>query len=786
MNFFRVTFIVIIFISIISLECDIIFSKNGFATSLSTQNLKQNHEIDNQKKLNTKLMVMEADEAFFDTERMETIAEGGVSVKFDRFSILSNKVLYNKKSDLLIAKGNVSVYDKEYNNFYYVDYVRIYKSNNRIELFSFKSSLINHKILATASKIDGTVGKKYKIKNLTFTTCKLCETNFIPNVPIWQIRACDVNINVSKDSIYYNDLFVDFWGKTILYLPYFSTPSFNSKFRTGFLFPGIYMGHQNYGFTLTTPYYINFSPSADLTMIPYFSTTKPIVLSVENRQVFKNGGYVIGGNITSMHNKDENGNKIYRGYITGRGNWTLSKQDLGKNDAYNKDKNVSDSNGVEFGFDGLLLFDKYKTYLKRYDYNNDYDILLSKFYFNTVDKNSFISLSTNVIQDLRDNAEHQNIVSLPRLRFIHRIPLYKLNNINDLGFVKFGGELYKLQSDKNADYIKAAFSSGSYIPFILDHGSIFEFRPSINLYGYDQNITHNLYKTEKDNSFYIIPELISTWRIPQIFFSDIDYNYNRKNNSKGNDSLKSFFIEPIVNMRISKNSSIYNSEVEQRFLLPNAKDIINPELNALLLDQSHSGNSLQYGLNGSIFFSSYNQIDFALGKSTKFYPSIQNKRYNGISIYHNGNNSNLMFFGALRSHNWSIENSIWYDEVSQQITRNTINLDYSSKVLQSNVGYTFTDYEYYDFDDLKYKQEVFLSSWYNFYENWWINFDIRRKLGNIKDNNTNNIQSKIRESIGIRYKNECLQVDFAIHKNYLKIFDINPSTSYSIRLGIPF
>lgn len=770
-------------------------------------------------------IIIDADEAFLERAVGDTIADGHVTVKFGEYFVSANKVLYNRKEDILIAKDKVLVHDKKYGNFYYVDYVKIHPKTRGIELHVFKSSLADGKILATASNVVGKRRGGYSADCITFSACKVCADNFEPNKPLWQMRAAHVDVDLDKGAVHYHDVYLDIWGRPVLYLPYFVTPSFNTKFRSGFLFPSMYMGSQSYGFAVATPYYINFSPVSDLTITPYFSTARPLIISLEHRRVFKNGGYVLSGSVTKAHLQNDieygrrvgsaeksntkTGDEVYRGYVAGNGNWNLLKDSVQNKYAYQSRMSAGtyDTIGMsgkrdvfETGFDTLILVDKDKTYLKRYNYNND-DILLSKFYLNSASNRYSSSASIDVIQDLRDNAYRAKIISLPRLQFMYLVP-QRVFGADDALF-KVYGNAYELFDDQGGEYKSADLWVGGYFPMVFTSGHVIELRPHMRMLGFTQS-KNMVTRQQKEKSFAgVVPEAVITWRFPFTALShgglkrimtnderdDVTYGHHDSDIRASHNILHKtwlVFVEPIINLRLAPYQYLNQSRFSQEFLLPSAYDILQSDRMSQLFDQGHSGSSLQYGVKASVFVSGKNQLDFAIANSQRFYsPHVLNKEP-GMSIYQDSRTSGLMLFNALRSSNLSIENNMWFSNKRNNIVRDVFSVNWKEKKLQAAVGYMFMDYKYYSVHTLDYKNEIFMNVWYNIYQKWWLNADIRRKIGKNAVGKKNNMSAKIWQGAGIRYKNECLQVDLLVYKNYLKLRDLRPSTNYLLRFGLPF
>ena len=92
--------------------------------------------------------------------------------------------------------------------------------------------------------------------------------------------------------IYFEDARLEFFGKPVVYMPYFSAPDPTVKRKSGFLFPVI-SSSSIYGFGVDIPYYWALAPDYDLTFTPRLMTKQGVLLRGEWRQRLIDGAYSI-------------------------------------------------------------------------------------------------------------------------------------------------------------------------------------------------------------------------------------------------------------------------------------------------------------------------------------------------------------------------------------------------------------------------------------------------------------------------------------------------------------
>lgn len=752
------------------------------------------------------LIAIEADDVTFDNAHNQVLASGNVVIEYQDYTVTASLAKYDKQNDVLFLKNNVTLVNKIQNNIYYAQYAEIRQKEGKIQIYDFKSKLDDDKITAESSSIGGIDKDHYTFNEVSVTPCKICAENFVPNQPLWRVRAKRMRVNFKEDKIVYDNLNLEMWGKKILYVPYFTTPSFNTKYKSGFLIPKVY-GGRYYGFAIALPYYMNFSQSFDATITPYL-TTKKRILDLEVRGVSERGGYVLNlGAAKDPGTKSSNASKridpYYAGYISASGNWLLSKNVSKGNKSY---ANVNKS--LELGFDIRLLFDKSKTYFKKYQLKYD-DILMNKGYINIFDEDFYALLMLDGIQDLRTIGYSETIVGAPRLRLQKRFDLQNIGNSNitlpsgSYGMFKLNA--MNLIANKFIKYrsLDAEFSAS--IPLIFEKGQIIELIPSLSTYAYTKSNANDDSKKEninqKKNALAIFtPGVTLSFRWPWLMNRiDKDKSHfidNYSGASKNSEiKLSGVLIEPVLNFRLQPRQTLYPSDFIRRFVLPNAYEILNPTISSKNFDQEVGGSSMQYGIKTSYFLNNGNSIDFMLAKSYRFYrfnreQSEINDQISGLSIYHgNSRSSGYTFYSAFRDSRFTVENKLWFKSKGMYLARSETIISYLNEGGKFNYsfGHIFTDYKYYNIDKINYNNEIFVNLWYNLHKKWWLNFQTKRKIGKkefvVKDDDMTS--QKISQGLGLRYKDDCLQVDFSVNREYLKSKGLLPATRYVLSLSVP-
>ena len=205
----------------------------------------------------------------------EIIAEGNVFLQEYKgdspsgMEIQADRIQYNVNENFVNASGNLRLNEKS---------IEVRASDARIELVNqigvFKEASIfwaEYNLLVSADLIEKTAQEIYHIEYGKFTSC-FREKDKAPDWSIWG-RDVKVSLNeyakLKHATIRIKDV-------PVFYLPYLRLPIGNKK-KSGFLFPEYSSSSRN-GTGLITPFFINLSPSYDMTLYPgYYSDRGPLL-----------------------------------------------------------------------------------------------------------------------------------------------------------------------------------------------------------------------------------------------------------------------------------------------------------------------------------------------------------------------------------------------------------------------------------------------------------------------------------------------------------------------------
>jgi LPS-assembly protein len=293
-----------------------------------------------------KQMLVQAREIDYDYTNKRVAAVGNVQIYYGGSTIEADKVIYDQKTKRLHAEGNVRLSEED-GKVTYGEIMDLSDDYRDGFVDSLRLDSPDQTRMA-AARAERSSGNFTVFHNGVYTACLPCKDD-PKKPPFWQVTAARIIHDQGEKMIYFEDARLEFFGKPLAWLPYFSAPDPTVKRKTGMLPP--FIGHSSiYGQSLQVPYYWALAPDYDATFAPMVTTKQGPLLEGEFRQRLINGAYSIRG--AGIYQLDRNyftggpGDRDIRGSVESSGQFAIT------------DKWV-------WGWDGVLLSDK--TFLQ--DYN---------------------------------------------------------------------------------------------------------------------------------------------------------------------------------------------------------------------------------------------------------------------------------------------------------------------------------------------------------------------------------------------------------------------------------
>lgn len=300
-----------------------------------------------------KQMLVQAREINYDYTNHRVAAVGNVQIYYGGTTIEADKVIYDQARKRLHAEGNVRLSEEDGK----VTHGEIMDLSD-----DYRDGFVDSLRLETpdqtrmaAARAERSSGNYTVFHNGVYTACAPCKDD-PKKPPLWQVKAARMIHDQGEKMIYFEDARLEFFGKPLAWLPYFSTPDPTVKRKTGMLMPTV-STNSKYGFGIEVPYYWALAPDYDATIAPKITTKQGPLLQGEFRQRLTNGAYEIRG--AGIRQLDKNYFQRSDGTTTpGYRDWRGSVESAGQ---------FALSHKWVWGWDALLLSDK--TFLQDYNPN---------------------------------------------------------------------------------------------------------------------------------------------------------------------------------------------------------------------------------------------------------------------------------------------------------------------------------------------------------------------------------------------------------------------------------
>jgi LPS-assembly protein len=273
-----------------------------------------------------KQMLVQARELNYDYSNNRVAAVGNVQIYYAGSTLEADRVIYDQKTKRLHAEGNVRLTDGEGR----VTYGEIMDLSD-----DYRDGFVDSLRLDTpdqtrmaAARAERSKGNYTTFYNGVYTACEPCKDN-PKKPPLWQVKAARIIHDQNEKMIYFEDASLDFFGKSIVWLPYFSAPDPTVKRKTGFLMPTASVSTKTYGLGVEIPFYWAIAPNYDATFAPKITTSEGVLWQGEFRQRLLDGGYAIRASGIDQTNPEKfvgDANRTWRGSIESEGKFAINKQ----------------------------------------------------------------------------------------------------------------------------------------------------------------------------------------------------------------------------------------------------------------------------------------------------------------------------------------------------------------------------------------------------------------------------------------------------------------------------
>lgn len=441
--------------------------------------------------------VINADSLSSNKLKSKISARGNVQLTRDNYKVYADEVLYDNKENKIYLKNKTKLIDTENNNIFADEGV----ITDDMMYGEFKNAgiILSNGISIVSPNITKENDDRYLIGKSHYYFCP--NKNLDIDMPyedivkeikknkkqIFTMSSKKSVIDKSKNKIYLNHVFINFFNIPIFYIPYISTSRpFNDGKITGISSPS-FSKDSDYGYSISLPYYFygkSLNYKLDATFFQYGN------ILLENKLVFNNKNiklsttfnYAFDNNLSKDFLNDNNVSEINEGkYNVSRFYYNLiSEGFINKNLFFNTNINVVND-----------------VYFLR-DYYNNYDkFLKSNFDITKIYDNSYITFNNVAFQEIREKQyliDFEEIYYVPSLEFYYDKNIYDNNGLINTSVLTNIKNIFN--NDNNA-FTNFYFGPKLSYSFLDNYSNYFELNTSLNIDTYNFfNKTNTKYKDE--------------------------------------------------------------------------------------------------------------------------------------------------------------------------------------------------------------------------------------------------------------------------------------------------
>ena len=429
--------------------------------------------------------VINADSLSSNKLKSKISARGNVQLTRDNYKVYADEVLYDNKENKIYLKNKTKLIDTENNNIFADEGV----ITDDMMYGEFKNAgiILSNGISIVSPNITKENDDRYLIGKSHYYFCP--NKNLDIDMPyedivkeikenkkqIFTMSSKKSVIDKSKNKIYLNHVFINFFNIPIFYIPHISTSRpFNDGKITGISSPS-FSKDSDYGYSISLPYYFygkSLNYKLDATFFQYGN------ILLENKLIFNNKNiklsttfnYAFDNNLSKDFLNDNNISEANEGkYNISRFYYNIMSEGfIDKNLFFNTNINVVND-----------------IYFLR-DYYNNYDkFLKSNFDITKIYDNSYITFNNVAFQEIREKQyliDFEEIYYVPSLEFYYDKNIYDNNGLINTSVLTNIKNIFN--NDNNA-FTNFYFGPKLSYSFLDNYSNYFELNTSLNIDTYN-------------------------------------------------------------------------------------------------------------------------------------------------------------------------------------------------------------------------------------------------------------------------------------------------------------
>jgi len=220
----------------------------------------------------------------------ELVASGAVTVWYEDRKVTASSITYASQNDKLIIRGPIRIIDNQ-STMILGDQAEL-SEDLKVGIIKSAKIILGYQVQIAAAKVLQKDARYSEAFNIAATSCHVC----LNKTPLWQIRAKKIVQDKFEKQIYFEHAQLRVLDIPVFYLPFMRLPDPSLKRATGFLAPKLKTSSVlNTGIKI--PYFIRLNKHKDFTITPFYSP-KTKTIEYRYRQAYTSGFMLIEGALT--------------------------------------------------------------------------------------------------------------------------------------------------------------------------------------------------------------------------------------------------------------------------------------------------------------------------------------------------------------------------------------------------------------------------------------------------------------------------------------------------------
>lgn len=220
----------------------------------------------------------------------ELVASGAVTVWYEDRKVTASSITYASQNDKLIIRGPIRIIDNQ-STMILADQAEL-SEDLKVGIIKSAKIILGYQVQIAAAKVLQKDARYSEAFNIAATSCHVC----INKTPLWQIRARKIVQDKFEKQIYFEHAQLRVLDIPVFYLPFMRLPDPSLKRATGLLAPKLKTSSVlNTGIKI--PYFIRLNKHKDFTITPFYSP-KTKTIEYRYRQAYTSGFMLIEGALT--------------------------------------------------------------------------------------------------------------------------------------------------------------------------------------------------------------------------------------------------------------------------------------------------------------------------------------------------------------------------------------------------------------------------------------------------------------------------------------------------------